>query len=391
MNPYIAGIVASDGHVGSNSWLISQSYKSLDILRKVQKFMKKGRLRLLNTSGRYSNKPSYNLVFNKSKKNNPFKIWGIPEGNKTYTLKFPEGNCEEDVWLYLRGFFEGDGTLYLDRVYPRVEIISNRGWCDFCKKFLELNNVRCYIHSDKRHPGIANVIIRRVNSVHNFFDKIYENAVPLFMDRKYYRWQELKEEYPRIKERKIRRKVSRTDKEKIENMLISGLRPFEIQQSLNFPESAILRIYSEKFGGRKALMQKKEEKIRKFLKEGKTPKEIKEKGFNYPLISKMFNQLWPDISCKKKNKISLELKEKAINLLKLGMKPKDVSRETGIAYSTLCMIDRKDLGGQKARVEKKKILAEALLKQGLSGYVIINKYKINCHIIKSVKEELCMK
>jgi uncharacterized protein YerC len=389
VHPYLAGFVASDGHVAKYRWSIAQSHKSSDILRKILIFFPEGVLKPTRGSeNRYSGELSYTLVYKKDKDSNPFEKWGIPEGNKTYTLRFPQEKSEKDIFLYLRAFFEGDGSIYVDKIYPRVQICSNRQWCEGCMKFLDSVEIRSYIQNDKRHPGISNLIIRRVNAVHDFFNKIYEDPIPLFMDRKYYKWLEIQNKYPKIKERKLKYNPTQKEKDYIIESLIKGDRPFEISKRLCINYNIVANLGRNKTDGRKEINNKKVIEIKRRLLLGELGVQIKSSGFYGALISRALKELDGTIKHRRGIPVKNELKETVNRMLLNNIPIKEVSKKTGIAFSTVCDMDRKLTGGRNNRVLLKIQKAQELFRQGYSANRIRREYGYSSVVIYKARKDL---
>lgn len=388
MNPYVIGLVASDGHINAYKWLISQSHKGVDALRKIQILYPGGKL-IPSKGGenRYSEELSYGLFYDIGDNSKLFKEWGVPRGKKSYLLTFPENKSRDDIWLYLRGYFEGDGSVHLDGKYPRVQIIANRVWCEKCSDFLKENKILSYIFDDKRHKGISNLIIRRVNSVHNFFDKIYEDDIPLFMNRKYYKWLEIKSVcISNVEERKIKKLLSDSEKEIIIVKLKEGKRPFEISKELNISERVIGRIYRDYFGGRKVAINKIEEEIKYLLKSGKSNQYLYEKGYSKKVVNRVINRNRAKIPRRKGDKITDELSNKIKKDLISGVSPKDISLQFNVSFARVCEIDRLLTGGRKNRIDKKAFEAKKWIEKGYSARYLNKKLKFTYTAIKKAKE-----
>jgi hypothetical protein len=390
MNPYIAGFVASDGHVSKYCWLISQAHWSVDALRKVSLVLPGGRLvRQQGGNNRYSEELSYNLTYKKKANDNPFGFWNVPVGDKTYSLKFPAVTEIDDVWLYLRGFFEGDGSIDLDSKYPRVQIISNRTWCEGCLKFLMDNNIKAYIVDDKRHPGISMLIIRRVNSVHDFFDCVYKDPTPLYMDRKFYRWQEIQSQCPRlIKERKVKKLLTKKDMEIINSHFEAGWRPADLSRKIGVPERVLGRVYRVYFGGRNRTLERKGTEIAAYINKGLMCRDIKKLGYSKKAIRKVFKSMKNGLPFRRGIPIPESIRKFVVDKMIEGIPLKTLCQETGIAFSTLCQIDREITGGRKKRVEDRINKATELLKSGVSTVAGMKKHGIGYLILKKAKERL---
>jgi hypothetical protein len=395
MNPYVAGLVASDGHIRDYCWLISQSHKGVDVLWKILKFFPDGKLKRINNHvKRYSQEFSYNLTYKKCKGINPFEDWKIPEGKKSYILEFPNNKTSDEIFLYLRGYFDGDGSIgFENNKYPRVQIISNRLWCEVCEKFLQSHNIRCYLHDDKRHVGLTNLIIRRINSVHNFFDKIYENDIPLFLDRKYYRWLEIKACRPRfVNERRPKLKLNQEDLINIEKELLSGERICNLEEKYR-NEKTIYEVLKN-LGGREIIEQKQEERILNLIIQGETCRDLVKAGHNRERVHRIFKGVKNNFH-RQGIPLSSEIKTKIINMLNSKMTARDICHSMGINKNIVYRIDRDLTGGAELKNKKereiKKQFVKTLILKGLGRNEIYEKYHIGKYLIQQAKEELNVK
>lgn len=383
MNPYTIGVVASDGHVDTYSWLISQSHLSIDMLRKIRGYCG-GILKPVNSVNCYSTNLKYNLRFPKSKKDNPFLDWGIPEGNKTYALTFPIDKSTADIWLYLRGFFDGDGSISVEKDrYPRVQIISNINWCCACEKFLENLGIHCYVSNDKRHKGISNLTIHRTNSVHLFFENIYKDPIPLFSNRKYYRWLEIESICPKIIERRYI-DLTQEDIIKIKEMILKGV-SLEYLKSIYSNNKLIDEMYKKETGGRKVILNNREIQIEKLIKDGKTYREIHTMGIGWSVYTRVFKRIKYSLGYRQGIPLTKNTKDEIIRLLKEGKSNKEISDLVGASKYTIGKINREINGSSLViamdKIERNRLKVRSLLQEGYSGREINREYGISRYTI----------
>jgi hypothetical protein len=270
MHPYLAGWIMSDGHNARTHWVISQNIDDADVLHLLQQHFggKLWEQPRKENDGAYSEKTMVHL-----RKNSPYDCkeltekWGVPCGKKSRIVSLP--HCEKtEMWPYLQGVFEGDGSLSgegSEESYPRVQIISGRGWCDECKTFLRRFGISSYIHDDKRHPGLSSLIIRRRNSVHDFMERIYGRDTGLHMKRKFEHWQALKITYPRITERKY---LSGQEWARIRAQLAAGKTVKEMAEKYQCSPVVLWKKKRKEDGGRAERTRKKIEKAKELLLSG---------------------------------------------------------------------------------------------------------------------------
>jgi len=150
MNPWVIGWVASDGHNDGSGWSISQNIDDVDVLVQIGKFYEDIEWYFsFDGKDRYGEKPQV-TIRRKSKKDSIELInAGVPIGNKTVTLCFPQNLSLKNTWLYLQGFFEGDGSPYIEKYkYPRIGITTSLKWCSACKAWLFDKGIKSYISKD---------------------------------------------------------------------------------------------------------------------------------------------------------------------------------------------------------------------------------------------------
>lgn len=115
--------------------------------------------------------------------------------NKTYNLVFPNNIDEMFIWDYIRGYFDGDGSLFEEKVtstsgklwvYPNVSFVCKcKGYLESLSEILSKNGILSYISHDKT---CFYLFIRRQASVRRFFDCIYKNYNCIKLDRKFIRY-----------------------------------------------------------------------------------------------------------------------------------------------------------------------------------------------------------
>ena len=173
---YFLGWIASDGHISiNNEIVISVNINDSDILQRILDFV-------------YPNKEFRpNLVFTK---NSMVKLsicsktmcedicahLGIQPGKKSDIIKFPKLDNEELNWAFIRGFFDGDGSIRNPKKYstPSCKITSNSQ--DFRKHLIEFCKIPC-------KENKIDINWEGVNAL-DFLGKIYDNST-IKLCRKY--------------------------------------------------------------------------------------------------------------------------------------------------------------------------------------------------------------
>lgn len=337
LNPYIIGWIASDGHVEDKYWVINQTEKNSEILHKINEFFSLSGVitKQTNRENSYGKNPMYTLRVKNIDDILLLSNWGIPCGNKTYSLQFPEDKYKKDIWLYLRGFFEGDGSISSPKNNSlRVEIISNIVWLEKCCKFLRNEGFNPFISLDKRHDGIGNVILRRRNQIFQFFNNLYGKTPNIFMEDKYKKFVSLLEKFPILDiERKY---LSDDDKDKIAKELLSGEDVKKLSVKYACSPHPIWKIKRKITGDRYSLIKVRDEKILNLLKSGFTFEQIREKiKCGYRAIKKVRDINFPSEEEQLKEKY-----KKIEEYIKDGKNVKEIASELHCSFCRIAQIRR---------------------------------------------------
>lgn len=281
MHPYVIGFIAADGNVQSNHWTISQNEDGVDVLDKILKTQKYGRIiKIKNKDGYRSTKQRY-CLYCLNKNSNSQSInkqikelidWGMCIGKKTYKLTFPLNKKEKDIWTYLRGYFDGDGCIGVSNGLSkmlRIQIISNHKWCIACSEFLKKYGIKSFVTKDKRHPGISQVVVCNRNDVHKYMGLMYKDKKKLFMKRKYEKWMTFKKVMPCIfLMSKSKKKLNEKELKYVQQCIAKGIYVTKISKKLDCNPSTIRDFLRNKRGNNTALYKRQKKQVLKYLKKG---------------------------------------------------------------------------------------------------------------------------
>jgi intein/homing endonuclease len=187
-NPFKAywlGFLYADGNVTYN--LIKKKYsielclseKDLDHLEKYKNFLK------ISKSVSYrNNTKSYRLTFQSKKVcEDLIKLGCTPK--KSLTLKFPEFLSEDLVNHFIRGYFDGDGSISISNKNGRLLSTSLLGTKEFLTSIIEILNIDIKsLKKDKRHKNNTFYIKFNIKDSFKFYEFIYLNNY-ICLDRKY--------------------------------------------------------------------------------------------------------------------------------------------------------------------------------------------------------------
>jgi hypothetical protein len=105
---------------------------------------------------------------------------------KSLTLKFPEKLEDSYKFSFIRGYFEGDGTIKLVKTSKGYTMYASMlGTKEFLESVLSIFGYnKVPIKKDKRHLNNTYYIALNKSDSENFFNKIYNNC-SIFLTRKY--------------------------------------------------------------------------------------------------------------------------------------------------------------------------------------------------------------
>ncbi|MBL7169464.1 MAG: hypothetical protein ISS48_00405 [Candidatus Aenigmarchaeota archaeon] len=121
---YIAGLIASDGHLEKTSYGISIATSSKIFANKICNILRK-----VNFKAKiYKSRTCYVVYWHdKDLQNILIKDFSIPKGNKSDIL-CPPVIKKNEVPYYLRGFFDGDSSVHRrkmrNKYVPRIRVMS---------------------------------------------------------------------------------------------------------------------------------------------------------------------------------------------------------------------------------------------------------------------------
>lgn len=197
---YILGFLYADGHnsLSKGTITLSLQEEDRDILNKIRKELKSEKpLVFKDYSNKhdygYHYKNQYSLCFHSAYMCHKLEELGVYT-DKSYTLKFPEWISLDLIPHFIRGVFDGDGSIYGQKISERnfqvnATITSTKEFCEslqaICKEQLGIN---AGVYESSCKNGITKVFtIGGRNKVKIFLDWIYKDA-NLFLERKHDRY-----------------------------------------------------------------------------------------------------------------------------------------------------------------------------------------------------------
>lgn len=187
---YITGLLHSDGCVSTKGNQIRFKSTDLDFLQQVSDKIYKNKPIYIEKQINENHKPTGSIIISHD------KIYqdAIKHGcciSKSYNLKFPTTIADDFIGDYLRGFFDGDGCIYVRNTFKykpaQVSIIATKSWSEGCQFWLNQNSIESKIYQDKRHDTrIAVLVVNIPEYIERFYNLIYfELDNQLYLKRKF--------------------------------------------------------------------------------------------------------------------------------------------------------------------------------------------------------------
>lgn len=186
---YLLGWIASDGSVCKNSWsvrisILEKDIKCLEILRNIiceNLPIKKNLRETTRDDGSILIQNFVSLTINsKEMCKSICKHLSISRGKKSNSVKFPNLDNDDLTWVFIRGYFEGDGTIRdpLNKHNLDCKITSDS--INMLKGIGEFSKIPYTLLKDSIEYSSSNCL--------DFMGKLYNNKGNLFLERKYERY-----------------------------------------------------------------------------------------------------------------------------------------------------------------------------------------------------------
>ncbi len=198
---YIMGLFYADGCNKTSKHQVDISLQEEDrhILEEIKQEMKTNRpLSFKNYHDKNPNhKNQYKLSITNKHISETLYSLGMVDA-KSLVLEFPEWLSEDLYSHFIRGYFDGDGCLYLggDRGNPEVSIVSTIMFIEKIQEILDKQmGVVMRIKTQKQHKPITKVgVITGKHKIASFLTWIYRDA-DLKLNRKYQKYQQFMDSY----------------------------------------------------------------------------------------------------------------------------------------------------------------------------------------------------
>ena len=178
---YLLGWIASDGHIRNSGITIQINKKDIDILYILRDIICKTKEIPITIKEEFCSLG----IHSKEIANDVANHLGICFGKKSHDVKFPQLDNDTLKWSFIRGVFDGDGSICEKKIknytYLRSNISTNSE--DMRLKITEFCGIPCHNSKDQIQFSHYSTI--------DFLDKLYDNKTNLFLERKYNKYIEL--------------------------------------------------------------------------------------------------------------------------------------------------------------------------------------------------------
>lgn len=233
---YILGFLYADGGVYKNRLEITLSIIDIEILEFIKNRLNYGGIitTIIINNKRYSKL----TITSKKMYNDLINIGIIP--NKTYMSKVLPKIKDEYIWHFIRGFFDGDGSIYSSNYKSITEYTVN-----FSNNINVLNEIKVLLKkydissSNVRHRYKNNDIscmldIKGTFNLEKFYTLMYMNA-DFYLNRKHNRFEEFNNNKKNIKHKHFSQKTI----SEIKELYLNNVKQIEISKILEINYSAI--------------------------------------------------------------------------------------------------------------------------------------------------------
>lgn len=129
---------------------------------------------------------AYRLELNSRHLSNTLKQHGCHQ-TKSFNITFPEFLSKDLIHHFVRGYFDGDGCIYVNTSCDQlgIEIVSTREMVDELHNILKTIEVNSYINTRKRYTNNTwRIESGGSKQILRFCEWLYKDAT-IFLDRKY--------------------------------------------------------------------------------------------------------------------------------------------------------------------------------------------------------------
>lgn len=180
---YVLGLLASDGHLGK--------FNEISFFQKDGRFIKQLQ-KWIHHNGVLYGKSCYCIHINNPLLHAKLEELGF-SNDKRYSIPFIKAPNEKFQWLFIRGLFDGDGSLYFNYTSGRFEGINwqitsgSKNMTEGIYNFLLNQNIKCYIDKNTSTAGNSyyHIGVRSADSIKQVFSLLYGDNIEYKLPIKY--------------------------------------------------------------------------------------------------------------------------------------------------------------------------------------------------------------
>lgn len=191
---YWLGFIYADGFITkktNGSPVFGMTLGEIEPLEKLNKYMSSNKpIGEYKKTGSYSDKSiEYKLAFCSPKLVSDLEKWGVVE-NKTFKLKFPEFLDLNLISHFIRGYFDGDGSVYLhiqktkdkEYIFLGSQFSGIRTFLTDLSKYI--NAESCVYKDNRKQTDCWNIRLNSNIRSLNLYHYLYKDCGDLFLSRK---------------------------------------------------------------------------------------------------------------------------------------------------------------------------------------------------------------
>lgn len=191
---WVYGWLITDGFVSEKARIGIELQKSdVDVLHKIKTLMSFG------GNIKETKRNTHTLTISKKELVKDLYNIGFPEENKSFTCSFPTGIPDEFIWHFVRGAFEGDGTVSIESNLLRLSICGiSTDLLEGIGNWLSVHGIETSVY--QRKDGVLILRTKNMKSALLWAHFMYtESTENMRMDRKYNKYLEFIQNYHKTK------------------------------------------------------------------------------------------------------------------------------------------------------------------------------------------------
>lgn len=184
---YILGLLYADGNLSKNRYSIQIYLQERDkgILENILKELDSNYPLYFRDNSQKSNQQNqYGFIINNKHIYNSLLKYGLLP-NKSLILKYPQNIPIELHRHFIRGYFDGDGSMHISKNGATCNFVGTFDFCNYAKNIIENNiDINCGVYSTCDNNVTSILQVSGKVQMSKFLSWIYDDS-DLRLDRKY--------------------------------------------------------------------------------------------------------------------------------------------------------------------------------------------------------------